>query len=167
MIKRTIVILLLFCFLVLALLSLESSDRSRSEIITLSNSQVEVEMPEVASSSNVSVYKTENVEEYLSFLESFDESNNEILEISTCMYTGSYTSGEFYMVTYKKLNEPREVVKSTGKVSLFKTKSEEQYCSFLANFDESNNEILGISTSMYTGSYTNGEFYMVTFRELK
>lgn len=160
--KKRIIAILLWCFLVLALVGCGN----RSEIITLPNSQAEIEVSEVESSSNVSVYKTENVEEYLYFLESFDENNNEILGITTCMYTGVYTSHEFYMVTYKKLNEPREV-KSTGKVSLFKTKSEEEYRSFLANFDESLNEILGISTSMYTGVYTNREFYMVTFRELK
>lgn len=162
--KKRIIASLLGFFLVLVLVGCGNS--KRSEIITLHDSQVENEEIEVESLSNVSVYKTKDVEEYLSFLESFDERNNEILGITTCMYTGVYTSNDFYMVTYKRLNEPREV-KSTGKVSLFKTRSEEEYRNFLANFDENLNEILGISTSMYTGVYSNGEFYMVTFRELK
>lgn len=162
--KKRIIAILLCYFLVLAFVGCDSSNES--EIITLRNSHPEVEVSEMELFSNVSVYKTKNVKEYLSFLESFDESNNEILGITTCMYTGVYTNGDFYMVTYKKLNEPREV-KSTGKVSLFKTKSEEEYQSFLANFDETLYEILGITTSMNTGPYTNGEFYMVTFRELK
>lgn len=162
--KKRIIASLLGFFLVLVLVGCGNS--KGSEIITLHDSQVENEEIEVESLSNVSVYKTKDVEEYLSFLESFDERNNEILGITTCMNTGVYTSNDFYMVTYKRLNEPREV-KSTGKVSLFKTRSEEEYRNFLANFDEDLNEILGISTSMYTGVYSNGEFYMVTFRELK
>ena len=53
-----------------------------------------------------------------------------------------------------------------GKVLLFTTKSQKAYDSFLTNLDERYYEILGISTSMSTGICTNGEFYMVTFREL-
>ena len=83
------------------------------------------------------------------------------------MYTGVHTSGDFYMVTYKKLDELREDVRATGKVSLFKTTNEEEFRSFLSTFDVNNNEILGITTSMYTGVYTNGDFYTITFRELK
>lgn len=162
--KKRSMAILLGCFLALTLVGCGNS--SGSEIITLPNTESQAEVSQIESSSNVTVYKTKKVEEYLAFLEFFDESNNEILGITTCMYTGAYTSGEFYMVTYKKLDEPREV-KATGKVSLFKTKSEEEYRSFLANFDEANNEIIGVTTSMYTGAYTNGEFYMVTFRELK
>ena len=159
--KRIIAILLG----ILLMTTLVGCGGNSTEIITLQNGEAQSQGIEVESVSNISVYKTKKSKEYLAFLESFDESNNEILGITTCMYTGLYTNDEFYMVTYKKLDEPREA-KSTGKVSLFKTESEDDYCSFLANFNETHYEILGTTTSMYTGPYSNGEFYMVTFREL-
>lgn len=175
--KRSIAILL-GCLLALALLGYANSNYS--EIITLSDaeSQVQVQvqvLPNVESqvqgsegksSKNVDTYTTENVEEYLKYLESFDESNNEILGITTSMPTTTYGSGSFYMVTYQRLDEPREV-RHTGKVSLFKTSNEEKYHTFLENFDESSNEILGITTSTPTTISGNGSFYMVTYRELK
>lgn len=69
-------------------------------------------------------------------------------------------------MTYKQLDEPREV-KSTGKVSLYRTENKEEYCNFLANFDEKNNEVLGISSFEY-GSLTRVPVvYMVTYRQLK
>lgn len=162
--RKRIVSIILGCFLTLTLVS--CGDSESSEIITLPNTEPQTQTFEVESHSNVLVYKTEELEEYLTFLEDLDESNNEILGVTTCMYTGPYTSGEFYMVTYKKLDEPREV-RATGKVSLFRTESEKEYCNFLTNFDENNNEILGATTCMYTGIYSDDEFYMVTFRELK
>lgn len=166
--KKRIIAVLLGSLLVFPLVGCggNSTDGGNStEIITLPNETVQSQKIEVESASKIFVFKTEKSAEYLAFLESFDESNNEILGITTCMYTGAYTSSEFYMVTYKKLDEHRES-KSTGKVSIFRTKSEEDYCNYLANFDETHYEILGTTTSMYTGAYTNGEFYMVTFREL-
>ena len=150
---------------ILLVLTLVGCDSNSTEIITLQNEKAKSKVIASESVSQIYIYKTKKSQEYLAFLESLDESRNEILGITTCMYTGAYTSDEFYMVTYKKLDEPREV-KSTGKVSLFRTKSLEDYCSFLANFDEIHYEVLGTTTSMYTGAYTNGEFYMVTFREL-
>lgn len=162
--RKRIITIILGCFLILILASCGNSNVS--EIITLPNEESQVQIYEVEAYSNVSVYKTMKVEEYLTFLETFDERNNEILGVTTCMNTGAYTSYDFYMVTYKKLDEPREV-KATGKVSVFRTISEEEYLSFLTNFDGSNNEILGVTTCMNTGAYTDGDFYMVTFRELK
>lgn len=161
--KRTITIALV-CFFMLILTSCGNSNKS--EIITLSNAETQAQVTGVETFSNVLVYKTKKVEEYLTFLENFDERNNEILGVIASMYTGVYTSYDFYMVTYKKLDEPRDV-RATGKVSLFKTKNEEEFRSFLSTFDVNNNEILGITTSMYTGVHTNGDFYTITFRELK
>lgn len=161
--KRTITIALV-CFFMLILTSCGNSNKG--EIITLSNAETQAQVTGVETFSNVLVYKTKKVEEYLTFLENFDERNNEILGVIASMYTGVYTSDDFYMVTYKKLDEPRDV-RATGKVSLFKTTNEEEFCSFLTTFDINNNEILGITTSMYTGVYTNGDFYTITFRELK
>ena len=162
--KRTITIALV-CFFMLILTSCGKSNKS--EIITLSNAETQAQVTGVETFSNVLVYKTKKVEEYLTFLENFDERNNDILGVIASMYTGVHTSGDFYMVTYKKLDELREDVRATGKVSLFKTTNEEEFRSFLSTFDVNNNEILGITTSMYTGVYTNGDFYTITFRELK
>lgn len=52
-----------------------------------------------------SLFQTEDVQEYLSFLETFDESKYEIVDISTSMAVGYNGSGEFYMVTYKTIAE--------------------------------------------------------------
>ncbi len=167
--RKRIITITLVCFFMLILAS--CSDSLGSEIITLPNegtqAKTKAQVSKVEEYSNVSVYETRKVEEYITFLENFDERNNEILGVTTCMNTGGYTSDDFYMVTYKKLDEPREDVRVTGKVSIFRTRSEKEYLRFLTNFDGNNNEVLGISTSMNTGGYTNGDFYMVTFRELK
>ena len=48
--------------------------------------------------------KTEDEQEYLNFLENFDETQYEIVDISTSMDTGIYQSGDFYMVTYRNIN---------------------------------------------------------------
>jgi len=50
---------------------------------------------------NYFLYKTVDAQEYLSFLEDFDETNYEIVDISTSMTVFGYGSDEFYMVTYK------------------------------------------------------------------
>jgi len=51
------------------------------------------------------LFRTRDVQEYLSFLEEFDETKYEIVDISTSMTTSGYGSGEFYIVTYKKIAE--------------------------------------------------------------
>ena len=53
-----------------------------------------------------SIFRTTEVEKYLNFLENFDETKYEIVDISTSMEGISfYGSDEFYMVTYKKIAE--------------------------------------------------------------
>lgn len=47
------------------------------------------------------LFKTRKVQEYLNFLEDFDETKYEIVDISTSMTVSGYGSDEFYMVTYK------------------------------------------------------------------
>ena len=152
---------------ILLVLTLVGCGDNSSEIITLSNEEIQKEKADFESASNVYVYQTQKLKEYLAFMENFDESSNEIIGISTSMYTTTYGSGEFYMVTYKKLDTPIDVKKNTGKVSLFRTTNVNQYCSFLANIDKRRYEILGTTTSMYTTTYGNGTFYMVTIREIK
>ena len=53
-----------------------------------------------------SLFRTQDVQEYLSFLENFDETKYEIVDISTSLYgTRAYGSDEFYIVTYKTISE--------------------------------------------------------------
>jgi len=98
--KRSIAILLGY---LLAFALVGCDDSSRNEIITLPDAESQTEVAPIESASNVTVYKTKDVEEYLAFLESFDESNSEILGVTTSMYTGSYSNDEFYMVTFREL----------------------------------------------------------------
>lgn len=48
-----------------------------------------------------SVFKTTEAQEYLSFLENFDATKFEIVDISTSMCVRVDGSDEFYIVTYK------------------------------------------------------------------
>ena len=50
------------------------------------------------------LFKTESEQEYLNFLENFDETLYEIVDISTSMNAGFNGSGEFYMVTYRSID---------------------------------------------------------------
>lgn len=48
-----------------------------------------------------SLFRTTEVQEYLSFLEKFEATKFEIVDISTSMYVYANGSSEFYIVTYK------------------------------------------------------------------
>ena len=52
------------------------------------------------------LFKTQKAQEYLTFLENFDETKYEIVDISTSLYgTRTYGSDEFYIITYKIISE--------------------------------------------------------------
>ena len=85
--------------LIAAILIAVSVNQAKRETTTIRSEN----MQEVA--GNYFLYKTVEAQEYLSFLEQFDETKYEIVNISTSMSTGGYGSGEFYMVTYKVLSE--------------------------------------------------------------
>ena len=52
------------------------------------------------------LFRTQDAQEYLSFLENFDETKYEIVDISTSLYgIRMYGSDEFYIVTYKTISE--------------------------------------------------------------
>ena len=59
----------------------------------------------ITNDAHYQLFKTKDVQEYLNFLESFDETKYEIVDISTSMKIGTSVSGEFYMVTYKRIAE--------------------------------------------------------------
>ena len=58
-------------------------------------------------SQTIFLYQTENVQEYFNFLENFDESKYEIVDISTSLNLSfnGHGSDEFYMITYKIISE--------------------------------------------------------------
>ena len=52
-----------------------------------------------------SLFRTTEVQDYLNFLETFDDTKYEIVDISTSMSIGTGVSGEFYIVTYRTITE--------------------------------------------------------------
>lgn len=150
--KKRIIVLFLACMLVFTL-----TGCSYGTIQKATTDEV-IEQDD----SSVKIYKTSEVESYLSFLETFNEKEYQILGISTCpVGRGTYKS---YIVTYQKLEVPREEVKKIEAVHLFQTGSEEEQKNFLSNLDNNQYEILDISTTKWG---TEDYFYMVTYRELR
>ena len=49
------------------------------------------------------LFKTKNEQEYLNFLETFNESKYKIVDISISVQETAFTTREYYMVTYKKI----------------------------------------------------------------
>lgn len=92
--KKRIIALFFSMLLVIALSSGCSSESSeKSEIIQSNKVQESV--------GSYYLFRTQDVQEYLNFLENFDETKYEIVDISTSLKVGSYGSSEFYMITYK------------------------------------------------------------------
>ena len=56
----------------------------------------------VEQKGNYAIFQTQDPQEYFKFLENFDESKYEIIDISTAMKINSY-SPQYYMVTYKAI----------------------------------------------------------------
>lgn len=49
------------------------------------------------------LFKTKSEQEYLNFLESFDETKYKIVDISISVQESAFATREYYMVTYKKI----------------------------------------------------------------
>lgn len=92
-------IIALFCsMLVVTVLLSGCSSIGGSETIHSETTQTSV--------GSYSLFRTQDVQEYLSFLENFDETKYEIVDISTSLFgTRTYGSDEFYIVTYKTISE--------------------------------------------------------------
>ena len=92
-------IIALFCsMLVVAVLLSGCSPTDKSETIHSERTQTSV--------GSYSLFRTEDAQEYLSFLENFDETKYEIVDISTSLHgSRAYGSDEFYVVTYKTISE--------------------------------------------------------------
>lgn len=96
--KKRLISLLCFISLLPSFFSGCSKDSKSHEIIQSETVQETV--------GSYYLYKTFDVQKYLSFLENFDETKYEIVDISTSMQSESYyESGEFYMITYKVVDD--------------------------------------------------------------
>lgn len=52
------------------------------------------------------LFQTDEVEEYLSFLEEFDESQYEIVNVDTLIRETAFSyNDDYYMITYKKIEQ--------------------------------------------------------------
>lgn len=91
--KKRIITLFCSMFVVTTLLS----GCSTTETIHSETTQTSV--------GSYSLFRTTEIQEYLSFLEEFDETKFEIVDISTSMSVSGYGSDEFYIVTYKTISE--------------------------------------------------------------
>ena len=49
------------------------------------------------------LFKAKNEQEYLNFLEVFDETKYKIVDISISVQASAFLTTEFYMVTYKRI----------------------------------------------------------------
>ena len=55
----------------------------------------------ISQKGEYSLFRTNSIQEYLNFLDNFDDDKFEIVDISTSYHVLSDGSDEFYMVTYK------------------------------------------------------------------
>lgn len=61
-------------------------------------------------------------------------------------------------------SEKGEIISGKGKYFLFRTADVEEYLNFLEKFDDSEFEIIDISTSYHVHRKGSDEFYMITYR---
>lgn len=88
-------IIALFCSMLVVAVLLSGCSTGTSETIYSETTQTSV--------GSYSLFRTVDIQEYLSFLEEFDETKFEIVDISTSLE--DVESDEFYIVTYKTISE--------------------------------------------------------------
>ena len=89
--KRSIALLVVF--LVVAMLCTACSSKKNSDNIQRTQTV-----------GDYTLFQTLDAQEYLNFLDNFDETKYEIVNISTSLNDGDiYGNDEFYMVTYRRL----------------------------------------------------------------
>ena len=93
MLKKRIIALFCSMFVMTVLLS----GCSKTETIHSETTQTSV--------GSYFVFRTTEIQDYLSFLEDFDETKFEIVDISTSMCVYGHGSDEFYIITYKTISE--------------------------------------------------------------
>ena len=95
--KRRIIVLLITLITIVTLCGCEVKTTTTQSIV----GEVQKEPTTEAIYGNYFLFETVDKQEYLNFLEDFDETKYEIVNISTSKSVGGYGSDEFYMVTYK------------------------------------------------------------------
>lgn len=90
-------IIALFCSMLVVAVLLSGCSMKKSETIHSETTKTLVD--------SYSLFRTQDAQKYLSFLENFDETKYEIVDISTSLHSAVYGSDEFYIVTYKTISE--------------------------------------------------------------
>ena len=96
--KKRSIALLVAMLMVITLLTACSSEEKPSSVTVQSEKTQEVV-------GSFYLFRTQDPQEYLTFLENFDETKYEIVDISTSYRYYYRGSDEFYMVTYKVISE--------------------------------------------------------------
>ena len=110
------------------------------------------------------LFRTDVQEEYVTFLNEFDENQYTIVGISNSMAVETYGSAEFYMVTYRNRVPGDPILISGQSIKIFPTVEENEFLDFMENLNE-DQKIINVSTSMNLGFYGSDEFYIVTYGE--
>lgn len=140
------------------------------------NAQEEVEETEeevvnvlTSSTKNVLLYFTCDMNEYFKYLNDFDGSAYEILNIETSEHISDGIE-EYYMITYRKVNAPKAKPKgnmyriyTSNEYLVFTTQSPIEYLDFIDELDFEKYKILGFSKS---GNKLKNGSYMITYIEI-
>lgn len=110
------------------------------------------------------LFRTDVQEDYLNFLNSFNENQYTIVGISNSMSVEAYGSAEFYMVTYRNRMPGDSTLISGQSIKIFPTEKESEFFDFMENLSQ-DQKIIDVSTSMNLGFYGSDEFYIVTYGE--
>lgn len=120
--------------------------------------------PPKEDTNNYFVFQSTKSDDYLQFLETFDNSMYEIVDISVGFSKFNYT----YAVTYKKItsyefnNESSKAKEMTSTYHLYQTNKINEYLVFLETFNEAKYDIVDISVSHSEFYY----FYSITYRDI-
>lgn len=122
-----------------------------------------------SSTKNVLLYFTCDMNEYFKYLNDFDSSAYEILNIETSEHI-SDSIEEYYMITYRKVNAPKAKPKgnmyriyTSNEYFVFTTQSPIEYLDFIDELDFEKYKILGFSKS---GNKLKNGSYMITYIEI-
>lgn len=162
--KKRILMLLIVCMVVMSFSGCGADTK-----ITKSGDSVK-EIP--ISSDNFILYETLERDEYLSFLNDFDDSKYGVLDVSIGYYgRGLKDYINHYAVTYADLKtiESINIAKyseiSSDEIYIYETLERDEYLSFLEKFIDSDYVLIDISIGYYGNSlkdYIN--HYAVTYK---
>lgn len=116
--------------------------------------------PPKENTNNYFVFQSKKSDDYIQFLETFDNSMYEIVDISVGFSKFDYT----YAITYKKNanHETSKIREASATYQLYQTNKIKEYLAFLETFDETKYDIVDISVSHSEFYY----FYSITYKEI-